>query len=199
MAQKRRALWGMSAFFWLIAGAVFLGSFGSRFVFYYAEPYEKLVLCSLVLLTPCIFYCLRRHAVFATMTAEKFPTAWLRHWIIMPLMAAMMVALVHAAPLGWLFAAAAWSGGSARTVSAIALEVAPYSPGKGCNQSATLRLGAVDKSTCLDGLYAPSSMRPGQPLDVGIDTFAFGFLIVSIADADSPATDAGQDGVRHGR
>lgn len=193
------ARWAMPAFLWSIVGAVFLVHFGRRFVFYHAEPYESLVLWSMVLYTPCVLYWMRRHATFTTRNAAKYPTRWLRHWIVMPLAAATMVALVFAAPLGWLFATAAWTGGSARTIRAIALEVAPYSPGKGCNQSATLRVAARDNATCLDGLYPPSSMQPGQSLDIGIDTFAFGFLIVSIANADLPAPDPRQHSPRPDR
>ena len=102
----------------------------------------------------------------------------------MPLAAAFMVGLVFAAPLGWLFATAAWSGGAIHQVNATAIKVGTYYKRKNCDQLATLRFTSVDKETCLDGLYPPSLMREGQLLSVGTTTFPFGFLIVSIARAD---------------
>jgi hypothetical protein len=97
----------------------------------------------------------------------------------------MVLGLVLTGPLGWVFAAAAWSNGAVRHVSATAIKVGTYSRRKGCDQFATLRFATVDKETCLDTLYPHSSMQTGQLLDVGITVFQFGFLIVSIAATDS--------------
>ncbi|WP_313178171.1 hypothetical protein [Massilia sp.] len=124
---------------------------------------------------------MRRSKVFAAEFGKRYPTSWLRRWVAMPLSAMAIVASLVAAPLGWFFAAAAWVGGDVEPVRAVALAVEPAVQRKGCNQQAVLRLESVEKETCLDDLYPVSTMRASQQLDVGIERFAFGFLIKSIA------------------
>jgi hypothetical protein len=181
-AQKRRARWAMFAIFPLVIGLLLFMQFRERFVFRYAAPYMTFSLWSLILFSPFIHYWMKRRHAEAEL-ARKYPTNWVRKGIVMPLMAAMTVGVVLAAPLGWLYAAVAWSGAATEHLNATAIEVGNYTRGKGCDQYATLRLAAVDNKTCLDGLYPPSAMRPGQRLDVGARMTSFGFLIVSIAEA----------------
>lgn len=187
--STRRARYVLFTFFALLAGAVLLQNLHGRFVFRYAESWTHTVLWSLLLLTPFILFRLKRAPLFAARLAKRYPSTWVRDWLVMPLMASMLAGLVLAGPLGWMLAVAAWSDGTVRHVSATAVEVGAYSARKGCDQSATLRFASVDKETCLDSLYPPASMQRGQRLDVGITAFAFGFLIVSIAATD--AADAG--------
>lgn len=186
--QKRHSGWLVFLVFVLIVGALLLHYFGDRFVFYYAEAYANVALWSLLVFTPLVLYRMRRAPLFFRKISEKYPTAWLRNLIVMPLMAMSIVGLVCAAPLGWLFAAATWSGGAIQHVSAVASKVGPYSQRKGCNQSATLRFASAEKETCIDTLYPHASMRSGQTLDVGIRTFPFGFLIVSVAPLKNDPT-----------
>lgn len=189
--STRRARYVPFIFFALLAGAVLLQNLRGRFVFRYAEAYTQTVLWSLSFLTPFVLFRLRRAPLFAAQLAKRYPSTWVRNRLVMPLTASMLVGLVLTGPLGWMLALAAWSDGTVRHVSATAVEVGAYSRRKGCDQSATLRFASVDKETCLDGVYPPASMQQGQRLDVGITTFAFGFLIVSIA-----ATDAAEAGAR---
>lgn len=183
----RRSNWMTPTFFVfaLMFGEVLLLNFHERFVFRYAEIYTKFVLLSLLFLTPFVLHEMKRAPAFAGELAKKYPTTWLRSWIVMPSMASVVVGVVLTGPLGWLYAAAALSGAPVLHVSATAIKVGAYSPRKGCDQFATLHFASVDKETCLDTLYPHSSMYTGQPLDVGITTFPFGFLIVSIASTDS--------------
>jgi hypothetical protein len=189
-AQKQRAIWGTLFIFYLMVGALFLHIFADRFVFHYAEVYTRISLWSLLLFTPFVLYRMKRTRSFAENLAKKYPTTWIRSWVMMPLTAAMLVGVFFAAPLGWLFAAAAWYGGPVHHVNTTAAKVGTYAQRKGCDQSATLRLVSVDKETCLDNLYSPSTMREGQLLNIGTTVFPFGFLIVSIESAD-PALTAG--------
>ena len=189
-AQKRRVIWGTLFICYLIVGALFLSIFADRFVFYFIEVYTKVSLWSVLLFTPFVLYRMKRTRDFAADLAKKYPTSWIRNWVMMPLTAAMLVGVFFAAPLGWLFAAAASYGGPVHHVSATAVKVGTYARRKGCDQSATLRLAAVDKETCLDNLYSPSTMREGQLLNVGTTMFPFGFFILSIASA-GPALTAG--------
>ena len=181
-ARKRRARWAL-----LLPGALFIGiallaHFNDRFVFRYADPYTTIALWSVFLLWPFVLYWLQ-YSPGASAVEKKYPISWVRDGIVMPFMAALMVALVFAAPLGWLFAAVAWSDVPVERVGATVVEVGTHARRKGCDQYATLRLAGAEKKTCLDGLYPPSVMRPGQELSVGTKSSAFGFLIVSIAPA----------------
>lgn len=180
---RARARWALLAFSPFFAGALLLAGYGRRSVFHLADLYETVALWSVLLCTPLVFHRLRRNEAFSKQLAMRLSSVWLRTWIVMPLTAAMLVGGVFAAPLGWSIAVAAWSGDPVQLVRATATDVGDYAQRRGCNQTATLRFASVDKRTCLDDLYPPSSMQPGQPLDVGIVPFRFGFLIVSIAPA----------------
>lgn len=182
-SQKRRLIWVTLFIFYLMVGALFFFMFTDRFVFYFAEIYTTISLWSGLLLTLYVLYRMKRTREFAANLAKKYPTSWLRNWVMMPLTAAMLVGAFFAAPLGWLFAAAAWYGGPVHQVSATAVKIGTYARSKRCDQSATLRLASVNKATCLDNLYPPSTMREGQPLIVDTARFPFGFLILSIASA----------------
>lgn len=181
--KRHAGAWTVLAFI-VVAGALLLRHFGERFVFYYAIHYTAASLCGLVLLTPFVVYRMVRAPRFADALAGRYPTTWLRNWVVVPLAAALLVGMLFAAPLGWLFAAAAWSGGPVQQVHAIAAQVGAHARRKGCDQSAIIRFGQRYKKTCLDDLYAPSPMQPGEYLDVGIRAYPFGFLIVSITSLD---------------
>ena len=194
-AEKRRARWKTLVVLVMVVGAILLSIFHDRYVFHYADAYMTLTIGALILFTPIVLYWIASTPVTVKALSEKYPTNGLRNVIVMPLMAAMGVGMFCAAPLGWLFAVAAWSGGAVHHVRATAIEVGTYSKRKNCDQTATLRFASFDKETCLEGLYPLSLMREGQALDVGIKEFSFGFLIVSIANAnpavpDVPAHDA---------
>ena len=180
-AAKRGARLVMLLPFALFVGIALLAHFNDRFVFRYADPYTTIALLSVVLLAPFVLYWLQ-YSPGASAVAEKYPTSWVRKVIVMPFMAALIVGLVFAAPLGWLFAAVAWSDIPVERVSATAVEVGTHARRKNCDQYATLRLAGAEKKTCLDGLYPPSVMRPAQELAVGIKATRFGFLIVSVSD-----------------
>lgn len=183
-------------FFALIFGVVLLINYQERFVFRYADVYTKFALLSLLFFTPFVLYEINRFPIFVRGIADKYPTTWLRTWIVMPSIASVMVGIAITGPLGWVYAVAAWSGGPIHHVSATAIKVGTYSRRKGCDEFATLRFASVDKETCLDSLYPHSSMHTGQLLDVGIASFQFGFLIVSIASTDSAALVAHSDNAR---
>ncbi|HEX8478165.1 MAG TPA: hypothetical protein VF663_07505 [Telluria sp.] len=183
-AQRWRAIWVTIVACLLAAGALFLTIFGDRFVFRFADAYTVIALGSTGLSMPFILYRMARSRRVGEEFSKRYPTSWVRNWVVMPLTAAILAGLVFAAPLGWLFATAAWYGGPVHYVKATATDVGSYARRKHCNQSATLRLPSVARKTCLDRLYPPATMRDGQVLNVGIVTFSFGFLIVSIASAD---------------
>ena len=189
-AQRRRAIWVTLVACLLLTGALFLAIFGDRFVFHFADAYTKIALVSTALSIPFVFYRMARSRRVGEEFSTRYRTSWVRNWLVMPMMAAIPAGLVFAAPLGWLFAAAAWYGGPVHYLSATATDVGSYARRKRCDQSATLRLPSVAKKTCLDRLYPPATMRDGQALNVGIVTFSFGFLIVSIANADPVLKDA---------
>ncbi len=166
-----------------VVGSLMLLYYHDRFVFYYAEIYTNVTIWGLILLTPLVLCWLIRMPPVARDLAKR-PITWQRNLVGMPLGAATVVGLFFAGPLGWVFAVAAWSGGTIHYVNATALKVGTYSKRKGCDQSATLRFASVDKETCMDNLYPPSAMREGELLNVGTTVYPFGFLIVTIASAD---------------
>lgn len=181
-SRRRRAAW--NTFLLMVAGGVLLLiRFNERFVFSHADLYAGMSVWALAVLTPVVVLAMRGSPVFERGLAEKYPTAWLRRWITMPLMSLLAVGAVLAAPVGWLSAAAAWSGGALRHVDATAVKVESYAARRGCDQRATLRFASADKETCLDGLAAAGTVRRGQLVDVGITEFPFGFFIASIARA----------------
>jgi hypothetical protein len=178
----RRSIWLAGAIFAVLAGLLLLHYQGRRFIYAYADTYETVGGYLVLLCAPAVLYWMKGAKVFAAEFGKRYPTSWLRRWVAMPLLALAMVAAVVAAPFGWFFAAAALAGGEVEQVRATAVEVDEVvHRRKGCDQEAVLRFGAVAKDTCLDGLFAPSAMRVGQQLDVGIIRFSFGFKIVSIA------------------
>ncbi|MCC2972369.1 hypothetical protein [Massilia sp. IC2-476] len=182
-AHKRRPRCALLVLLFLIAGIFLLMYFEGRFIFRYAEAYTRFLFVSWLLITPYVLYRMTAASVFATRLADQYPTRWLRKWVAMLLSASLAVVFVCLAPLGWIFAMAAWSAADVHQTSATAIKVGEYSRRKGCDQVATLRFRSVDKETCLDALYPPSAMRPGQLLDVGIAPSPVGFLIVSIKAA----------------
>lgn len=169
----------------IIIGAILLLHFHERYAFRQTDGYTRVVLWASLLCTPFVLYFMRASS-FEKQVAKRYPTTWLRTFVVMPLMTFAGLGLVLTAPLGWLFAATAWSNDAVQHVSATAIEVGAYAQRKGCNQSATLRFASTDKRTCLDTLYPPSTMHEAQLLDIGIVTSRFGFLIVSIS-ADATA------------
>jgi hypothetical protein len=189
-AQPSLAIWLTLAACLLSTGALFLHIFGDRFVFRFADAYTVIALVSTGLSMPFILYRMARSRRVGEEFSKRYPTSWIRNWVVMPLTAAIPAGLVFAAPLGWLFAAAAWYGGPVHYVRATATDVGSYARRKHCDQSATLRLPSVARRICLDRLYPPATMRDGQVLNVGIATFSFGFLIVSVASADPVLHDA---------
>ena len=193
--SARRTAWVMFTLIFIGVGFLLLMHFSELFVFHYAEPYRNLVILITVVLAPFVFYRLS-HSTFADELAKKHPTAWIRKGISLPVMAVLAVVLPLVAPLGWLFAGVAWSNDVTQRVQAMAIEVRPYSKGKGCDQFATLRLLSIEKETCLDYRYPRSAMRRGQHLSVGIRTVPFGFLIVSIEDASPDAPDSPVEVIR---
>ncbi|MBQ5948574.1 hypothetical protein [Massilia sp. ST3] len=188
LANKCRLRWRIVLFVCAIVGALLLQMYRDRFVFYYAQTTAKVALWSLLLFTPFILYRMRRAPLFVAELKKKYPTSWLRDIVVMPLMAAMVAGLLVAAPLGWVLAIAAWSGGVVHHVDAVATEVGTYSQRKGCDQFATLRFASVEKEVCIASLSPHSSLHPGQSLAVGIVRFSFGFLIVSIAPVKKAET-----------
>ena len=176
-------MWNWLFSFYLVVGALLLYNLSNRFVFYYAETYTKISLWSMFLLWPFVLYLMLRRGNRAE-RARSEPISWQRNLVMLPLSAALIVGIFFAAPLGWLFAGAVWHGGPVHHVSATAVEVEKYVRSKGCNQPATLELQSVHKTTCLDHLYPPSTMRERQLLDVGVLLFPFGFFISTIAPGD---------------
>lgn len=178
----RRSMWLSGAIFAVVAGLLLLHYQGRRFVFDYADTYETVGGYLVLLCAPAVLYWMKGSKIFAAEFGKRYPTSWLRRWVAMPLSALAIVASIVAAPLGWFFAAAALTSGEVEQVRATAVKVDEFvQQRKGCDQEAVLRFGAVAKDTCLDSLFAPSEMRAGQQLDVGIIRFSFGFKIVSIA------------------
>jgi hypothetical protein len=194
-ARRWRAIWITLVVCLLSTGALFLYIFGDRFVFRFASAYTGIALVATGVSMPFILYRMVRSRRVGEAMSKRYPTSWIRNWVVMPLMAAIPAGLVFAAPLGWLFAAAAWHGGPVHYVRATADDVGSYARRSHCNRSATLRLPSVAKKTCLDRLHPPATMRDGQVLNVGLVTFSFGFLIVSVASADPVLHDA--PGSRH--
>ena len=185
-AQRRRAnLLGVLVLLHLVGAGLF-AYFNERFVFDYAGPWMRMAVWSPVVLVPVVIFLMAFSRAFTKELAKKYPTTWLRNGIVIPLWALMAVGLFLAGPLGWFVAVMAWSGGPVQHVGATAIEVRPYSRAKGCDQSATLRILSVDEKTCLDGLYPPGAMRPGEQLDVGITVSPIGFLIVSMSGTSAP-------------
>lgn len=182
-AKKDRA-WA-ALFLALLAGAVTLLHFSERFVFYYEETYTRIALWSCLAFVPLALYRMKSAPGFAGRLAKKYPTAWLRNWLVMPLMAVFAAGLVWMAPLGWLLAAACLTGGATQHVHALAVQVDAPASSKGCDQYAKLRFASIEKRTCIAGRQPAASMRTGQVLDVGIRAFSFGFLIDSIAPAQA--------------
>ncbi len=187
-AQKRRAVWQGMFICYLMVGLLLFIFFADRFVFYFAASYTKIAMLLVLLCTPFVLYWMLRSRNMTTQFAKTYPTRWLRNWVMMPLMAASMTSAFVVAPLGWLFTGAAFYGGPVNQMSAIAIQIGTYSPGKGCDQTAILRFASVDKETCLDNLYPTSTVREGQLLVVSTTMFPFGFLISSIGDADPGST-----------
>lgn len=181
--QAPRSRFFIWLFFILSIGSILVFHPGGRFVFYYERTYVNIALCSSLLIAPFALYRLKRWQAFDQGLARRYPTHLVRRWILLPLTAFMLVGMLFAAPLGWLFAAAALIGGAESHVHAVATEVSPHSRRKGCDQRATLRFASADKDLCLDGLYPPAAMQPGEALTVGIRTFPFGFQVVSIQAA----------------
>ena len=177
----RRPVLLTGAIFAVLAGLLLLNHYGARFVFDHAAAYQGAGSCLVLVCSPYVLLRMKRSQVFAAEFGRRYPTSWLRRWVAMPLSAVAIVAALVAAPLGWLFAVAAWAGGDAERVRAVALEVEPAVERKGCNQPAVLELESVEKETCLDNLNPPPVVRAGQQLGVGIERFSFGFLILSIA------------------
>ena len=187
-AGRRSHRGGGLLFFALLAGAFLLMHFGGRFVFLYAETYTGIALWSSLVSAPLVLYCMRRSPFFSGELAKKYPTAWLRNGVVMPLTALFLVGLAWAAPLGWLLGAAYWAGGESRHVAALAVEVEAPSRRKGCHQYASLRFASAEKKTCIDGQPRELPIRTGQVLDVGITVIPFGFLIDSLAPADNASS-----------
>ncbi len=191
-AHKRRPIWQAIFFCYLIVGLFSFVFFDDRFVFYFAASYAKISMLFVLLCTPFVLYWMLRACNMRSQLAKTFPTGWIRNWVMMPLMAAVSTSVFVVAPLGWLFAGAAFYGGAVNQVSATAIQVGTYSRRKGCNQSATVRMVSVDKKTCLDNLYPTTTMREGQQLVASITMFPFGFLISSIGNADPGVTAGNQ-------
>lgn len=167
-------------------GTLLLSGYSRRFAFHEVELIQKIFLGLLILLTPLALYQIRRIPSAMERLARHSPAAWKRDWILLPLMAATLVGMVLAGPLGWLVAVSAWSDQPIQQVQATAIQVDAYRNGRrfsSCHRPATLRFASLDKKTCLDDLYASSLMQAGQRLDVGIVPFHFGFLIVSLVQA----------------
>lgn len=182
LPQRAHPAW-IWLFFALLAGAFLLLNFSDRFVFFYQETYTKAALWSSLVLAPLVLYRMGRAQVFSDALAKKYPTAWLRNGILMPLMAWFVAGLACMAPLGWLFAAACWTGGATQHVHAQVVQVDAPAQRKGCDRHATLRFAAVEKKTCIDDWAHDVPLRAGQVLDVGIRALPFGFAIDSMAPA----------------
>jgi hypothetical protein len=172
----------------LLAGAFLLMHFSERFVFFYEESYTRMALWSSLVSAPLVLYCLRRSPFFSHELAKKYPTAWLRHWVVMPITALFLAGLAWTAPLGWLLGAVSWAGGESRHVRALAVKVEAPARRKGCRQYASLRFASAEKKTCIDGQPHDLPVRTGQALDVGITAMPFGFLIDSLAPADNASS-----------
>lgn len=185
---KRFHRGGSLLFFALLAGAFLLMHFSGRFVFFYEATYTRIALWSSLVATPLVLYRMRRSQFFTGELEKKYPTAWLRNWAVMPLMALFLVGLAWAAPLGWFIAAASWAGGESRHVRALAVEVETPSRRKGCRQYASLRFASAEKRTCIDGQPPDLPIRTGQVLDAGITAIPFGFLIDSLAPCDEASS-----------
>lgn len=190
-SQRWRVIWIWFFTFYLVVGALLLYNLANRFVFYYAETYTKISLWSVFLLWPFVLYLMLRRGSQAERARSK-PISWQRNLVGGPFLAALIVGIFFAAPLGWLFAGAVWHGGPVHHVRATAVDVKKYVRSKGCNQPATLALQSVHKETCLDHLYPPSTMRKQQRLDVGVLLFPFGFFISTIAPGDPALPAAGR-------
>ncbi|QBE62299.1 hypothetical protein [Pseudoduganella lutea] len=169
-----------------IVGAGLLGHFSGRFVFDHAGPWMRMALWSSAVLVPLVIFLMADSRAFTKQLAIKTPTTSLRNGIVIPLCALAAVGLFFAGPLGWYVGVMAWSGGPVQHVGATAIDVGAHGQAKGCDQSATLRILSADEKTCLDGLYPPGAMRPGERLDVGIIVSPIGFLIVSMSGTSAP-------------
>jgi hypothetical protein len=168
LSQKCRYSYMTLIFFLaLLMGVIFLLFFSDRFVFRYKEAYTRIFLWSLLVFTPFFIYRKEKSSEILEHLKQKFPTRWVRKFIMTPLISLMSAGLVFTAPLGWVFALAVWSGGGVYHVSATAVKVS-----------------SSKSKTCLDTLYPHSSMQTGQVVDVGISESQFGFLIVSLSKTD---------------
>lgn len=177
------ALWLPLALLFLIIGTVLLLNASTNFVFYYADGYTKVSLCLVMLLTPAVLFCFRRCPQLIAHLESKYPTHWLRNWVMQPLVAAFIVSMVCTGALGWALTVSEAVTDTMKVMRATAVEVGEYSPGKGCDQVARLNFEGVIKQVCLENMYLPGTLKVGQTLDVTVHAFPFGFLLISMADA----------------
>jgi F0F1-type ATP synthase assembly protein I len=179
-AYRRRSRMLASLITFILVGALLSCFYLDRFVFLYSEEYFDLALWTTLISAPLVLYRLKKSSEIKRQATSGRSAVWLRDWIALPLVSALLVGMIFCAPIGWVAAFVAWSNVGADQVGATALLVEGYVRGKGCNQYAKLKFDLTVKDVCLDGIYPPSTMRAGQLLDVGVSKFRYGFYIRAI-------------------
>lgn len=180
-AHKTRSRLILFSFSFVLAGALWANYYVDRFVIFHSDVLFEIAMWITLILSPLVLYKFKKSSAITQQVGVRYPTAWLRNWIMLPIMSALMIWISLVSPLGWLAVAVAWSGDELHFTEARATRVEGYIRGKGCNQYATLALENSIKDVCLDGLYPPNTMKTGQYLSVGIKKAPYGFLIFTIS------------------
>ena len=112
--------------------------------------------------------------------AVRYPTKWLRWFVMKPLVAAVMAGSVLAAPAGWI-GLGTWAWGTDTRVPGRVVTVEALRSAKGCDQHATLAIQRVEKKVCLADHYVGVELAAGQVLDVQLRSTSLGIIIGDIA------------------
>lgn len=136
----------------LTAGAVLQASLGSRFIFFFAEQYERGAWFLFILLLPTVAIGMISERALSE-ARRRFPTWWIRWLIVLPVGVAMFAGGLVVGPIGWLSAFTWAFGTEVSAVPAQVVSVESHLPGsKYCDQHGAVALRHYVSTVCLEGI-----------------------------------------------
>jgi hypothetical protein len=162
-------------------GALLEITIGSGFIFAGSNAYRHAIPWLWGILLPAFgFACYlaeRRH----NLLRHRYPTAWVRWMLILPLMAVASAGMTIVAPLGWAALGGYLASAPLERLAAKVLSIEPAVPrSRSCDQKARFEIEGVAADICLEGRLTGRSPGRGESVDITGRRSVFGILIEEI-------------------
>jgi hypothetical protein len=165
----------------VMAGVTLELTLGRRFVVSFADAYRAATPWLFAALLVLLFVVHRRFESLRQIYRNRYPTAWVRRFLMLPITAALLALAILVTPLGWA-ALLGWAfAGAPEPLSGKLLSLEERSPDPySCALQGKIRLDRASSEICLDGLVTESVPKAGDPIRVVGRQSRFGVLIEGV-------------------